>query len=159
MDRQTDRQIDCSTAFQCQIILISLLLLQPLRMKLTFVIIFHFRNNHKRFDVMFLLFFAQPLKVLTLSRRMPLSYRNQSIDLLRNNGLHLERVKGACTSVNVLAHFSTASKESKYGVFSGPYFPVFGLNTEIYSVNLRIQSEYPKIRIRKNSYLDTFHSV
>ena len=24
---------------------------------------------------------------------------------------------------------------SKYGVFSGTYFPVFGLNTEIYSVN------------------------
>ena len=24
---------------------------------------------------------------------------------------------------------------SKYGVFSGPYFPVFGLNTEIYGVN------------------------
>ena len=25
-------------------------------------------------------------------------------------------------------------KVSKYGVFSGPYFPVFGLNTEIYGV-------------------------
>ena len=30
---------------------------------------------------------------------------------------------------------------SKYGVISGPYFPVFGLTAEIYSVNLRIQSE------------------
>ena len=30
----------------------------------------------------------------------------------------------------------------EHGVFSGPYFPVFGLNTEIYGVNLRIQSEY-----------------
>ena len=37
---------------------------------------------------------------------------------------------------------NTASKVSKYGVISGPYFPVFGLNTEIYFVNLRIQSEY-----------------
>ena len=27
---------------------------------------------------------------------------------------------------------STAWKVSKYGVFSGPYFPVFGPNTEIY---------------------------
>ena len=35
--------------------------------------------------------------------------------------------------------------------FSGPYFPVFGLNTEIYEVNLCIQSEYGKIRTRKNS--------
>ena len=31
-----------------------------------------------------------------------------------------------------------ARKVSKYGVFSGPYFPVFGLNTGIYFVNLRI---------------------
>ena len=30
---------------------------------------------------------------------------------------------------------NTAWKVSKYGVFSGPYFPVFGLNTEIYGVN------------------------
>ena len=34
----------------------------------------------------------------------------------------------------------TVWKVSKYGVISGPYFPVFGLNTEIYSVNsVRIQ--------------------
>ena len=45
---------------------------------------------------------------------------------------------------------------SKYGVFSGPYFPVLGLNTEIYSVNLRIQSEYRKIRTRKNSVFGHF---
>ena len=38
-----------------------------------------------------------------------------------------------------------------YGVFSCSYFPVFGLNTEIYGVNLRIQSEYRKIQTRKNS--------
>ena len=44
----------------------------------------------------------------------------------------------------------TAWKVSKYRVFSGPYFPVFRLNTEIYSVNLRIQSECRKIRIRKD---------
>ena len=45
----------------------------------------------------------------------------------------------------------TAWKVSKYRVFSGPYFPVFRLNTEIYSVNLRIQSECRKIRTRKDS--------
>ena len=38
---------------------------------------------------------------------------------------------------------------SKYDVFSGPYFPVFGLN-------LRIHSEYRKIRTEKTPYLDTF---
>ena len=38
----------------------------------------------------------------------------------------------------------TARKVSKYGVICGPYFPAFGLNTEIY--DLRIQSRYRKIR-------------
>ena len=38
----------------------------------------------------------------------------------------------------------------KYGVFSGPYFPVFELNAKIYRGNLRMQSDYEKIRTRKN---------
>ena len=45
---------------------------------------------------------------------------------------------------------------SKYGAISGPYFPVFGLNTEIYTVNFRIQSEYRKIRTRNNSVFGYF---
>ena len=40
-----------------------------------------------------------------------------------------------------------------------PYFPVLGLNTEIYSVNVRIQSEYREYGPEKTPYLDTFHSV
>ena len=40
---------------------------------------------------------------------------------------------------------------SKCGVNFGPYFPVFGQNTEIYFVNLLMQPEYRKIRTRKNS--------
>ena len=35
---------------------------------------------------------------------------------------------------------------SKYGLFSGPYFPVFGVNTEIYGPE-------------KTPYFDTFHAV
>ena len=54
----------------------------------------------------------------------------------------------------VLAY--TTWKVSKYGVISGPYFPVFGLNTEIYEVNLRIQSEYRNIRTRNNSVFGHF---
>ena len=52
----------------------------------------------------------------------------------------------------------TVWKVSKYGVFSGPYFPVFGLNTEIHGVNLRIQPEYRKIRTRKNPVFGLFSS-
>ena len=47
-------------------------------------------------------------------------------------------------------------KVSEYGFCSGPYFPAFGLNTEIYSVNLRIQSEYRKIGTRNNSVFEHF---
>ena len=37
--------------------------------------------------------------------------------------------------------------------FSGPYFPVFVLNTEVYG---RIQYEYRKIRTRKNPVFGNF---
>ena len=39
------------------------------------------------------------------------------------------------------------------------YFPPFGLNTEIYRANLRIQSESGKIRPRKTPNKDTFGAV
>ena len=43
-------------------------------------------------------------------------------------------------------------KMYKYGVFSGPYFPAFRLNTKIYYIHY----EYRKIRIRKNSIFGHF---
>ena len=49
-----------------------------------------------------------------------------------------------------------AWKVSKYGVFSGPYFPVLRLNMDVYSVNLRIQTKYRKIRTRKKSVFGHF---
>ena len=52
----------------------------------------------------------------------------------------------------------TAQKVSKYGVFSGPYFPVFGLNAESFGVNLRIQSKCGEMRPEKNSVFGHFPS-
>ena len=49
-----------------------------------------------------------------------------------------------------------AWKVSKYGVFSGLYFPAFELNTEKYVVSFRIQYECEKIRTRKNSVFGHF---
>ena len=45
--------------------------------------------------------------------------------------------------------------------FSGSTFPAFGLNTERYSVSLRIQSECEKIRILTLTIpnTDTFYAV
>ena len=47
-------------------------------------------------------------------------------------------------------------KVSKYRIISGPYFPIFGLNTEIYGVYFPTQSEYRKIRTRNNSVSGNF---
>ena len=43
--------------------------------------------------------------------------------------------------------------------FSEIYFPAFGLNKEIYIVNLSIQSKCGKIRTRKTPITDSFHAV
>ena len=39
-----------------------------------------------------------------------------------------------------------------------PYFPVFGLNTEIYTLNLRNHSEYRKVQTRNKSLFEHFSS-
>ena len=49
--------------------------------------------------------------------------------------------------------------KSPYSEFSGQYFPAFGLNTEMYKVNLRIQSKCGKIRPRKTPNTDTSYVV
>ena len=49
-----------------------------------------------------------------------------------------------------------AWKVSKYRVFASPYFRAFRQNTEIYGENLCIQSEYRKIRTRRNSVFRHF---
>ena len=51
---------------------------------------------------------------------------------------------------------SKKQKKTGHGVFPGPYFPLFRLNTEIYSVYLRIQSKYKKKGPRKNSVFGQF---
>ena len=43
--------------------------------------------------------------------------------------------------------------------FSGRYFPAFGLNTQVYRVNICIQSECGKIRTRKTQNTDTFNAA
>ena len=46
--------------------------------------------------------------------------------------------------------------ESPNRVISGPYFPVFRLNTERYSVSPCIQYKYRKIQTRNNSVFGHF---
>ena len=58
------------------------------------------------------------------------------------------------------SYLRTAWKSvQKYGVFPGPYFPEFGLNTEIYSVNLLFSPNTVKYGAEKTPYLVTFHAV
>ena len=65
--------------------------------------------------------------------------------------LSLSRKTAEMTCSNKIFDLFTEWKVSKYGAFSGPYFPAFWLNTKRYFVSLRIQSKCRKIRTRKNS--------
>ena len=47
---------------------------------------------------------------------------------------------------NIFRYLITVLKVYKYGIFSSPYFPVFGLNTGKYGPE-------------KTPYLDSFHAV
>ena len=51
------------------------------------------------------------------------------------------------------------TKSDRIWRFSGKYFPVFGMNTEIYRVNLPIQDKCKKKRTRKTPNMDTFYAV
>ena len=88
-----------------------------------------------------------------------------AVKILQKN-LALNNVEDRChviygdnrdVSMIMLSPFTIALREvSKYGVIYGPYFVIFGLNTDIYGVNLRIPSEYRKIRTRNNSVFKYF---
>ena len=68
----------------------------------------------------------------------------------------MERHSNAEFSYITILIKSTAWKVTICGVFSGPYFPVFGLNT--YRV-LRSKPRY-SVQIKENTpYLDTFHAA
>ena len=56
-------------------------------------------------------------------------------------------------------HRSLREKCPNAEFFSGLYFPAFGLNTKIDWANLHFQSEYRKIRTKKNSVLGYFSSM
>ena len=43
--------------------------------------------------------------------------------------------------------------------YSGPHFPVFGVNTERYAVSFRIQSKCGKMRIRITPNAANFHAT
>ena len=57
-------------------------------------------------------------------------------------------------------HLSVPLREKcPYSEFSVPYFPALGLNTDRYSVSIRIQPKYGKIPTRKTSKTDTIYAV
>ena len=53
----------------------------------------------------------------------------------------------------------TAWKVSKYRDSSGPYFPIFWLNSKIYGVISVFSANTEKYGPEKTPYLDTFHAV
>ena len=58
-----------------------------------------------------------------------------------------------------MVRFIHCVKSIRIRSFSAPYFLAFGLNTEVYVANLRIQSECGKIRTRKTPNKAIFYVV
>ena len=48
---------------------------------------------------------------------------------------------------------------TKYGVYSGLYFPKFRLNKDIFGVNCVFSLNTGKYRLEETPYLDIFHAV
>ena len=61
--------------------------------------------------------------------------------------------------IYTLASFSYCVKSVRIRSYSGPHFFAFGLNTERYSVSLRIQSECGKMWTRITPNVDAFYAV
>ena len=51
------------------------------------------------------------------------------------------------------------AKSVRIWSYCGPFFPTFGLNSERYTISLRIQSECEKVRIRITPNKGTFYAV
>ena len=62
-------------------------------------------------------------------------------------------------SSDINIHFDTLRKKCLYSDGFCSYFPVFGMNTVIYKVNLCIHSELMKMRTRNTTNTDTFYAV
>ena len=84
--------------------------------------------------------------------------------VLYDNGLRHERVQkccylSSCSNSCCVYFIQQCLKCVSIRSFSCTYFPTFGLNIEIYFVNLRIQSECGKIWTTKTPNTDTFYAV
>ena len=84
--------------------------------------------------------------------------RSHCVKKCWNNKSFVARIFSYLDSLQRFWDTYTAWKVSKYGVFSGPYFPTFGLNRG--TPYLSVFSPNPgKYGPEKISYLDTFHAV
>ena len=61
--------------------------------------------------------------------------------------------------IDCKVHLHHCVKSVHIRSYSGLHFPAFGLNTERYSVSLRIQSKCGKKRARITPNMDTFYAV
>ena len=115
--------------------------------------LFHKRTNH--------LFIWNTIFKLITSQCFNIKITKSYIQNIYNGNFLKYHYKAGWWLLNLKSVTSLLYKKyPNTDFFSGLYFHVFGLNTEIYSVTLRIQSKYGKIRTRKNSVLGLFlHSA
>ena len=88
---------------------------------------------------------------LLIERERPILNKNSSFNLF------LSRI----ASITIISLYKNIHcvKSVRIRSYSGPYFPAFGLNTERYSVSLRILSKCGKMLTRITPNTDTFYAV
>ena len=64
-----------------------------------------------------------------------------------------------CWKYDKVFQSSSLCESARIQGFWCPYFPKFRLNTEIYSINLRIQTKSGKMRTRKTPNMDTWKTA
>ena len=89
---------------------------------------------------------------------LPLVFSSEFCEIFKNTFFteHLQTTASKLTEYFHITQKVHCLKSVQIRDFSGPYFAVFGLNAEIYGLNLGIQSEYRKVRTIKNSVFGHF---
>ena len=88
---------------------------------------------------------------MVISKAYPYNYRNRALSSIftkiKEMCLYIAKTINQDKPTDANSKKCTAWKVSKYVVFSGPCFSVFGLNTEIYSIRMHRNTDQEKLHI------------
>ena len=96
------------------------------------------------------------LDKLTISKLRYPKCQNPNCQIVFRNNWECLRIESSFENLRAMNH---CVKRDRVWSYSGLHFPALELNTERYSVSLRIQSKYGKMRTRITPNSGNFHAV